>query len=158
MTVSLSLVVNGTLRTVAVEPRTVLVDVLRRHLGLTGTHVGCDTSQCGACVVHLDGRSVKSCSVLALTAEGGTVVTIEGLGGTEGVHPVQVAFRRHHALQCGFCTAGMIMTGAALVERHGTSLDAGTTRQALDGNICRCTGYQSIVDAIVEAAHGDADA
>jgi carbon-monoxide dehydrogenase small subunit len=154
MMVEVRLSVNGEARTADVDPRTLLVQLLRDHLRLTGTHVGCDTTQCGACVVHLEGRSVKACTVLALSATGSEVRTIEGLAAGTDLHPVQRAFRKHHASQCGFCTSGMIMAGAAIVERHGTALDEATTRHALEGNICRCTGYQTIVAAILEAAHG----
>ena len=149
-----TLTVNGTNREVDVAPNTLLVDVLRVHLGLTGTHVGCDTSQCGACTVHLDGRAVKSCSVLALQAEGAEVTTIEGIGATDDLHPMQAAFRECHALQCGFCTPGMIMQGIDLVA-HNDNLDNASIREGLEGNICRCTGYHNIVKAVQSAAGQD---
>ena len=120
-------------------------------LGLTGTHVGCDTSQCGACTVHLDGRAVKSCAVLAAQVEGGSITTIEGIGTVDDLHPMQEAFRECHALQCGFCTPGMIMRAIDLVER-GEAADEGSVRAGLDGNICRCTGYHNIVRAVLSAA------
>ena len=142
-----SLTVNGTAHEVEVPANTLLVDLLRVHLGLTGTHVGCDTSQCGACTVHLNGRAVKSCSMLAVQAEGENVTTIEGIGDTENLHPMQAAFREHHALQCGFCTPGMIMQAIDLVE-HSDNLDNREIREGLEGNICRCTGYHNIVRAI----------
>ena len=147
-----SMVVNGRRKTGAVEDRTLLVQFLREDLGLTGTHVGCDTSQCGACVVHVDGRAVKSCSILAVQASGSEVTTIEGIAGAEDLHPVQAAFREHHGLQCGYCTPGMIMTATDMIRRHGASLDEKTVRDELDGNICRCTGYHNIVKAILAAA------
>jgi carbon-monoxide dehydrogenase small subunit len=150
-----TLTVNGTNREVDVAPNTLLVDVLRVHLGLTGTHVGCDTSQCGACTAHLDGRAVKSCSVLALQAEGAEVTTIEGIGATDDLHPMQAAFRECHALQCGFCTPGMIMQGIDLVA-HNDNLDNASIREGLEGNICRCTGYHNIVRAIQSVADGRA--
>ncbi|MGQ7792105.1 (2Fe-2S)-binding protein [Faunimonas sp. B44] len=146
------LTVNG--RSVAreVEDRTLLVHFLREELGLTGTHVGCDTSQCGACVVHVDGRAVKSCTMLAVQASGSTVTTIEGLARGEELHPVQAAFREHHGLQCGFCTPGMIMAAIDMIERHDGQLDEKTVRHELEGNICRCTGYHNIVKAILAAS------
>ena len=147
-----TMTVNGATQSAEIEDRTLLVHFLRDELGLTGTHVGCDTSQCGACVVHLDGRAIKSCTMLAATAEGSDVVTIEGLAGNGALHPVQAAFREHHGLQCGFCTSGMIMMGVDIIRRHGAELDAATIREELDGNICRCTGYQNIVKAIHAAA------
>ena len=153
MTVTVSLTVNGRAVTRPVEGRTLLVQLLREHLGLTGTHVGCDTSQCGACVVHLDGRSVKSCTVLAVQAEGASVTTIEGLATADGtLHPMQAAFREHHALQCGFCTPGMVMSAIDLVNRHPTGLTEAQVREGLEGNICRCTGYHNIVTAVLAAA------
>jgi carbon-monoxide dehydrogenase small subunit len=136
-----------------VEPRTLLVQFLRENLRLTGTHVGCDTSQCGACVVHLDGIAVKSCTTLALQAEGANVTTIEGLAPNGApLHPMQEAFRENHALQCGYCTPGMIMTAVDIVRRKGHELDDHTIREELDGNICRCTGYHNIVKAIAAGA------
>ena len=147
----LSLQVNGQPREVEVPANTLLVDVLRVHLDLTGTHVGCDTSQCGACTVHLDGRAVKSCTVLAAQAEGATVTTIEGIGTTDELHPMQEAFRECHALQCGFCTPGMIMQAIDLVDNND-GLDNTGIREGLEGNICRCTGYHNIVRAIQSVA------
>jgi len=147
-----SLVVNGRKVGGQVEDRTLLVHFLREHLGLTGTHVGCDTSQCGACVVHVDGKAVKSCTMLAAQAAGSTVVTIEGLADGADLHPVQAAFKEHHGLQCGFCTPGMIMTATDMIRRHPEGLDEKTVRAELEGNICRCTGYHNIVKAILAAA------
>ena len=147
-----SLVVNGRKVGGAVEDRTLLVHYLRETLGLTGTHVGCDTSQCGACVVHVDGKAVKSCTMLAAQASGSTVVTIEGLADGAELHPVQAAFREHHGLQCGFCTPGMIMAATDMISRHPEGLDEVTVRAELEGNICRCTGYHNIVKAILAAS------
>jgi carbon-monoxide dehydrogenase small subunit len=147
----LELVVNGEPRTVAVEARTLLVHALRDGLELTGTHVGCDTSQCGACTVLLDGRAVKSCTLLALQADGSEVTTIEGLGANGELHPLQRAFVEQHGLQCGFCTPGMILTAADLLSRDPDPDDA-AIRNALRGNLCRCTGYQTIVTAVRAAA------
>jgi carbon-monoxide dehydrogenase small subunit len=147
-----SLTVNGKAVAVEVEARTLLVQLLREHLGLTGTHVGCDTSQCGCCTVHLNGQGVKSCAVLALSCEGATVTTIEGLARDEHLHPMQEAFRTHHALQCGFCTPGMIMSAVDMVRRKGTDLDERTVRRELEGNLCRCTGYHNIVKAVQAGA------
>jgi carbon-monoxide dehydrogenase small subunit len=147
-----SLRVNGARVTADVEGRTLLVQLLREHLGLTGTHVGCDTSQCGCCTVHLDGVGVKSCSVLAASCEGATVTTIEGLATDGRLHPMQDAFRAHHALQCGFCTPGMIMSALDIVRRRGNDLDERTVREQLEGNLCRCTGYHNIVKAIQAGA------
>ena len=146
-----SLTVNGEQKSAEVEDRTLLVYFLRETLGLTGTHIGCDTSQCGACVVHLDGRAIKSCSMFARQADGANVTTIEGLARDGALHPVQAAFREHHALQCGFCTPGMIMSAIDMIRR-GKANDRDTIRRELDGNFCRCTGYQNIVDAIEAAA------
>jgi carbon-monoxide dehydrogenase small subunit len=146
-----SLVVNGQRRSVDVEPRRLLVQVLREDLGLTGTHVGCDTSQCGSCTVLMDGDAVKSCTVLAVQADGSDVTTIEGLTPAEGLHPIQAAFREKHGLQCGFCTPGMIMTAAHLLAENPDPSD-GEIRHALTGNYCRCTGYHNIVAAIRLAA------
>jgi carbon-monoxide dehydrogenase small subunit len=143
--------VNGQAVTREVEPRTLLVEFLRQHLDLTGTHVGCDTSQCGACVVHMNGDSVKSCTVLALQAEGAEVTTIEGLAKNGELHPMQAAFREHHGLQCGFCTPGMIMSAVDLVKRNPTASEH-EIREWLEGNLCRCTGYHNIVKAIQAAA------
>lgn len=148
---SLQIVVNGEQRSLEVEPRTLLVHALRDGLGLTGAHIGCDTSQCGACTVLLDGRAVKSCTVLALQAEGTEVTTIEGLASDGVIHAIQRAFVEHHGLQCGFCTPGMIMVAADLLARTTDPTDA-EIRHALEGNYCRCTGYQNIVAAIREAA------
>jgi aerobic carbon-monoxide dehydrogenase small subunit len=147
-----SLVVNGRKVGGAVEDRTLLVHYLRETLGLTGTHVGCDTSQCGACVVHVDGKAVKSCTILSAQASGSTVVTIEGLANGADLHPVQAAFREHHGLQCGFCTPGMIMAATDMINRHPEGLDEATVRAELEGNICRCTGYHNIVKAILAAS------
>ena len=142
-----SLKVNGEEHNLDVSPSKLLVDFVREDLGLTGTHVGCDTSQCGACTVHLNGRAVKSCSILVAQIDGAEVLTIEGIGTTEDLHPMQAAFRECHALQCGFCTPGMIMQAIELVERI-PDLDNDRIREGLKGNICRCTGYQNIVKAI----------
>jgi len=147
-----SLTVNGKAASAEVEGRTLLVQLLREHLGLTGTHVGCDTSQCGCCTVHLDGKGVKSCTVLALSCEGATVTTIEGLAPEGKIHPMQEAFREHHGLQCGFCTPGMIMSAVEMVRRNGHDLDERTVRRQLEGNLCRCTGYHNIVKAIQAGA------
>ena len=144
---SFEVVVNGEPRLLDVEPRTLLVHALRDDLGLTGTHVGCDTSQCGACTVLVDGRAVKSCTMLALQAEDAEVTTIEGLAEDGELHPLQRAFVEHHGLQCGFCTPGMILTAHDLLSRDPDPDDA-TIRRALRGNLCRCTGYQTIVDSI----------
>ena len=149
---TVSMKVNGKQVGGEVEGRTLLVEFLRTDLGLTGTHVGCDTSQCGACVVHVDGKAVKSCSTLALACEGAEVTTIEGLASNGKLHPMQEAFRDNHALQCGFCTPGMIMAGVDIVKRNGKKVSQSTIRQELDGNICRCTGYHNIVKAIQAAA------
>ncbi len=147
MALTVSLNVNGKAVSRDVEERTLLVELLREHLGLTGTHVGCDTSQCGACVVQLDGRSVKSCTLLAVQAEGAEVTTIEGLAKDGELHPMQAAFREHHGLQCGFCTPGMVMSALDLVSRHADPSEQ-TIREELEGNLCRCTGYHNIVKAI----------
>ena len=147
-----SLSVNGTQHQVEVEARTLLVELMRDRLGLTGTHVGCDTSQCGACLVHVDGRSAKSCTVLAMQADGREVLTIEGLTGPDGaLHPMQEMFREHHALQCGFCTPGMVMSAIDLVQMHPEGLSEHDIRDGLEGNLCRCTGYHNIVKAIAAA-------
>ncbi len=147
---TLNVTVNGKQYSADVAPRTLLVEFLRETLRLTGTHVGCDTSQCGACTVHLNGRSVKACTMLAVQADGQSVTTIEGVAAADGtLHPMQAAFREHHGLQCGFCTPGMVMSALALVERtRGTELHEDTIRHALEGNLCRCTGYQGIVQAV----------
>ena len=151
MTITVSMTVNGDAVTADVEPRTLLVQYLRENLGLTGTHVGCDTSQCGACVVHVDGTSVKACSLLAAQAEGATVVTIEGLANGDTLHPMQEAFRDNHGLQCGFCTPGMVMSAVDLVTRNPDPSEQ-TVREQLEGNICRCTGYHNIVKAVQAGA------
>jgi aerobic carbon-monoxide dehydrogenase small subunit len=143
--------VNGVTHELEVEPRLLLVHLLRERLGLTGTHVGCDTSNCGACTVHLDGRAVKSCTVLGVQADGAEVTTIEGLGTPDALHPVQEAFWEHHGLQCGYCTPGMIMAGADLLARNPNPSEA-EVRRALEGNLCRCTGYHNIVKAVMSAA------
>lgn len=146
-----SMTVNGKPVSADVEARTLLVNYIREELGLTGTHVGCDTSQCGACVVHVNGRAVKACAMLAGQAEGSDVLTIEGLAKDGELHPVQKAFREHHGLQCGFCTPGMIMTAVDLIRRK-PELDEHTVREELEGNLCRCTGYHNIVKAILAAS------
>ena len=148
---TVSLTVNGDAATADVEGRTLLVDLIRETLGLTGTHVGCDTSQCGACVVEVDGVSVKSCTMLAVEADGGEVTTVEGLSKNGALHPLQAAFREHHGLQCGFCTPGMIMSGLDLIRRRPDP-DEHEVRDWLEGNLCRCTGYHNIVEAIQGAA------
>ncbi|CAG4928704.1 unnamed protein product [Acidocella sp. C78] len=146
------LTVNGKPATAEVEARTLLVEMLRENLHLTGTHVGCDTSQCGACVVKIDGKSVKSCTMLAVQANGSEVTTIEGLAAADGtLHPMQEMFREHHGLQCGFCTPGMVMSAIDLVESHPEGLTEQQIREELEGNICRCTGYHNIVKAIAAA-------
>ena len=149
---NVTITVNGRPEARDVEDRTLLVHFLRDHLGLTGTHVGCDTSQCGACVVHVDGVAVKSCTILAAAASGSSVITIEGLAKGDQLHPVQAAFREHHGLQCGFCTPGMIMTAVDMIRRYDGKLDEKTVRHELEGNICRCTGYHNIVKAILAAS------
>jgi aerobic carbon-monoxide dehydrogenase small subunit len=148
----INLTVNGTPVSREAEDETLLVTFLREHLGLTGTHVGCDTTQCGCCVVHLNGTSVKSCTVLAAQAQGGRVTTIEGLAADRALHPVQEAFHRCHALQCGYCTPGMIMAAVDLIESHPAPLTEETVREEMEGNLCRCTGYHNIVKAILSAA------
>jgi len=148
---TVSMTVNGKSVTREVEARTLLVQFLREHLQLTGTHVGCDTSQCGACVVHVNGQSIKSCTALAVQANGASVTTIEGLADGEKLHPMQEAFREHHALQCGFCTPGMIMSAIDLVKRNPDPSED-TIRHELEGNICRCTGYHNIVKAVKAGA------
>jgi carbon-monoxide dehydrogenase small subunit len=147
-----TLTVNGEPRTIEIEPRELLVYVLRERLGLTGTNVGCDTSSCGACTVLLDGESVKSCTVLGVQADGATITTIEGLAGADGeLHPVQQAFHEHHALQCGYCTPGMVMAAVSLIE-SGEAGSEEEIRLGLEGNLCRCTGYHNIVKAVQAAA------
>jgi carbon-monoxide dehydrogenase small subunit len=148
---NVAITVNGVRREAEVEPRTLLVDFIRDHLGLTGTKIGCDTSQCGSCTVHLDGSAVKSCTVLAVQADGAEVTTIEGLVTNGDLHAVQEAFHEQHALQCGFCTPGMIMTVVDLLERSPDPTDE-EIRHALEGNLCRCTGYENIVRAVHQAA------
>ncbi|MDE8345067.1 MAG: (2Fe-2S)-binding protein [Acidocella sp.] len=149
---AINLTVNGKAITGSVEPRMLLVEFLRETLGLTGTHIGCDTSQCGACVVSIDGASVKSCSLLAVQADGASVTTIEGLAGPDGtLHPMQAMFREHHALQCGYCTPGMVMSAIDLVQTHPEGLTEDEIRHGLEGNLCRCTGYHNIVKAIAAA-------
>jgi carbon-monoxide dehydrogenase small subunit len=150
--VSVSMTVNGKAVSAKIDPRTLLVQFLRENLLLTGTHVGCDISQCGACVVHVDGLAVKSCTTLAVACDGSTVTTIEGLAHDGALHPMQEAFREHHGLQCGFCTPGMIMTAVDLVNRKGHTLDEHTIREELEGNICRCTGYHNIVKSVAAGA------
>jgi aerobic carbon-monoxide dehydrogenase small subunit len=148
----ISLIVNGNPVTANVDPRTLLVQFLRENLRLTGTHVGCDTSQCGACVVHVDGKAIKSCTMFALQADGAQVLTIEGLATDGKLHPMQEAFRENHGLQCGFCTPGMIMAAVDIVNRKGHALEERTIREELEGNLCRCTGYHNIVKAIAAGA------
>jgi carbon-monoxide dehydrogenase small subunit len=151
MGINLTLTVNGRPVSAEVEPRTLLVQFLREHLRLTGTHVGCDTAQCGACTVHLDGRAVKSCNLLALQAQGANVTTIEGIAEPGTLHPMQEAFHAQHGLQCGFCTPGIVMNALELVRRHPAPSEE-TVRAELEGNLCRCTGYHNIVKAIVAGA------
>src|SRR5829696_7156808 len=156
--VRVSMTVNGAQESADVEPRLLLVHFLRETLGLTGTHVGCDTSNCGACTVHLNGEAVKSCTLLAVQADGAEIKTIEGMGQEGALHPLQEAFWEHHGLQCGYCTPGMIMAGADLLQRNPHPSEA-EVRHALEGNLCRCTGYHNIVKAIMSAAdagRGDA--
>jgi carbon-monoxide dehydrogenase small subunit len=146
-----TLTVNGARHELELEPRDLLVHVLREQLSLTGTNVGCDTSSCGACTVLLDGQSVKSCTILGVQADGAEITTIEGLAAADGLHPVQQAFHDHHALQCGYCTPGMVMAAVSLIE-NGEATDRAAIRAGLEGNLCRCTGYHNIVEAIAEAA------
>jgi carbon-monoxide dehydrogenase small subunit len=148
---TVSMTINGENKSAEVEDRTLLVEFIRQKAHLTGTHIGCDTSQCGACVVHVNGEAVKSCTMLAVQAEGADVTTIEGLARDGELHPVQEAFREHHGLQCGFCTPGMIMASVDMIRRI-PDLDEATVRKELEGNICRCTGYQNIVAAILDAS------
>ena len=151
----ITLTVNGKKVSTSVEDRALLVEFLRDALGLTGTHVGCDTSQCGACVVHVDGKAMKSCTMLAAAADGCEVTTIEGVAKGDALHPMQKAFNDNHGLQCGFCTPGMIMSGIDMVARYradGRTLDEAAIREELEGNICRCTGYHNIVKSIQQAA------
>ena len=152
MSVPITLTVNGKAVTANVDPRTLLVQLIREQLQLTGTHVGCDTAQCGACTVHLNGRAVKSCTMLAVQAQGAELTTIEGLANADGsLHPMQAAFKACHGLQCGFCTPGMVMSAVDLVQHHGCSSEL-QVREALEGNICRCTGYHNIVKAVQQGA------
>jgi len=148
---TISLTVNGRVRKAQVEPRLLLVHFLREQLLLTGTHIGCDTSQCGACTVLIDGRSAKSCTLFAVQADGSTITTIEGLATNGELHPVQQAFHDHHALQCGYCTPGMVLAAVSLIE-SGAATDEAAIRQGLEGNLCRCTGYHNIVQAVASAA------
>jgi carbon-monoxide dehydrogenase small subunit len=150
--IHVSMVVNGKPASADLDPRTLLVQFLRENLRLTGTHVGCDTSQCGACVVHVDGRAIKACTALAVSLEGAEVTTIEGLAKAGKLHPMQQAFQDNHGLQCGFCTPGMIMTSIDMVNRKGSNLDEHTIREELEGNICRCTGYHNIVKSVAQGA------
>lgn len=147
----ISMTVNGRSVSGNCDDRTLLVQFIRENLGLTGTHVGCDTAQCGACVIHMDGKSVKSCNILAAQANGATITTIEGLASGGDMHPVQAAFKENHGLQCGFCTPGMVMTAVDMINRHGGHLDEVTVRAELEGNICRCTGYHNIVKSVLAA-------
>jgi aerobic carbon-monoxide dehydrogenase small subunit len=148
----ISMTVNGKVVSADAEARTLLATFIREHLRLTGTHVGCDTSQCGACTIHMNGRAVKSCNILAMQAEGADIVTIEGLAQSDGtLHPMQEAFREHHGLQCGFCTPGMVMSAVDLVKNHPNPSEE-TIRAELDGNLCRCTGYHNIVKAVKAAS------
>ena len=145
-----SITVNGKAVSADVEPRTLLVEYIREHLRLTGTHVGCDTTQCGACTVHVNGQAMKSCTMLAVQAEGAEVTTIEGLAKGDELHPMQASFKENHGLQCGFCTPGMVMAGIDIRRRHPNA-DEQTVRHELEGNLCRCTGYHNIVKAIMNA-------
>ena len=150
----ISMTVNGVSHTSEVEPRTLLVHHVREGLGLTGTNIGCDTSSCGACTLHLDGQSVKSCTVLAVQADGGTITTIEGLAAADGtLHPMQESFRQNHGLQCGYCTPGMVMAAVGLLDENPSPTEA-QVREGLEGNLCRCTGYHNIVKAVLAAAGG----
>jgi aerobic carbon-monoxide dehydrogenase small subunit len=149
--VTVTLTVNGAAHDVQIEPRELLVSLLRDRFGLTGTHIGCETTSCGACTVLLDGRSVKSCTMLAVQAQGHHITTIEGLAGPDGLHPVQEAFHRCHGLQCGFCTPGMVLAAVSLID-EGRAADEDSVRAALEGNLCRCTGYHNIVQAVLSAA------
>ncbi len=157
MSVPISLTVNGRAVAVSVDPRTLLVQLIREHLQLTGTHVGCDTAQCGACTVHLNGRAVKACSMLAVQAQGAQITTIEGLAPEGELHPMQAAFRQCHGLQCGFCTPGMVMTSVLLLKDKPGATEQ-DIREGLEGNICRCTGYHNIVKSIQLCQSGKADA
>jgi carbon-monoxide dehydrogenase small subunit len=152
-----TITVNGTAHTVDLEPRRLLVHVIREDLGLTGTHIGCDTTGCGACTVLMDGVPVKSCTLFGVQADGRDITTVEGLAGAAGLHPIQAAFKEHHGLQCGYCTPGMMLVGAALIEKNPTPSDD-DVRWAISGNTCRCTGYMNIVEAIQAAAKETASA
>jgi carbon-monoxide dehydrogenase small subunit len=153
--VQISVTVNGVSHTSDVEPRTLLVHYLREHLGLTGTNIGCDTSSCGACSIHLDGEAVKSCTVLAVQADGASVTTIEGMAATDGtMHPMQQAFMENHGLQCGYCTPGMVMAASSLLKENPNPTEA-EVRVGLEGNLCRCTGYHNIVQAVLACAAGN---
>ncbi len=149
--ISVTLTVNGREESATVDPRTLLVHFLREELHLTGTHMGCDTSQCGACTVHLDGRPIKSCAIFAAQLDGASVTTIEGVAEAGRLHPMQAAFKEHHGLQCGFCTPGMVMMGIDIANRHEAPSEA-TIRHELEGNLCRCTGYHNIVESIAAGA------
>lgn len=152
MRIPVTMSVNGKSVTAEIEPRTLLTQFLREHLRLTGTHVGCDTAQCGACTLHLDGRAVKACNMLAVQAQGAQILTIEGVASANGeLHPMQAAFRQHHGLQCGFCTPGMVMIALAIVKEHPNPSEE-TIRSGLSGNLCRCTGYHNIVKAVQAGA------
>ncbi|MGC1818557.1 MAG: (2Fe-2S)-binding protein [Casimicrobiaceae bacterium] len=151
MGIQIAMTVNGKAVDANVDPRTLLVDFLRINLGLTGTHVGCDTAQCGACTVHMNGRAIKACNVLAVQAQGASIATIEGLSPDGELHPMQAAFKDCHGLQCGFCTPGMVMSALDLVNRH-PGADEATIREQLEGNLCRCTGYHNIVKAVQQGA------
>jgi carbon-monoxide dehydrogenase small subunit len=153
-----TLTINGTDHAVDVPPATLLVELLRDHLGLTGTHIGCETSQCGVCNVLVDGSAVKACTVLAVTLDGARVTTIEGLAQGDVLHPMQAAFREHHGLQCGFCTPGMVIAGIGIAERHGAGVSDAVIAHELEGNLCRCTGYLNIVSAIGAGARAMASA
>ena len=152
MSEEITLTVNGAVHTVSVEPRRLLVHVLREDLGLTGTHIGCDTSSCGACTVHVDGEAALSCSILAVQADGSEIRTVEGLASNGELHPIQRAFHEHHGLQCGYCTPGMMMAAVGIIEQADGELSEQQIRERLEGNICRCTGYQNIVTAVKQAA------
>jgi carbon-monoxide dehydrogenase small subunit len=155
--VTVNMTVNGKPVSGEVESRTLLVQFLRENLRLTGTHIGCDTSQCGACVVHVDGKSIKSCTLLAVQADGTEVTTIEGVANGDALHPMQQAFMDNHGLQCGFCTPGMVMSALDIVNRNGSDLDEATVRKELEGNICRCTGYHNIVKSVQAGAKNMGD-
>ena len=152
MSEQITLTVNGAVHTLEVEPRRLLVHVLREDLGLTGTHIGCDTSSCGACTVHVDGTTALSCSILAVQADGSEIRTVEGLATDGRLHPIQQAFHEQHGLQCGFCTPGMMMASVGIIEQAEGELSDDQIRHALEGNLCRCTGYQNIVSAVKQAA------